>query len=235
MAGRAAAGLDINTLEFGLLPPHFDPDEEILSVADWESILPNYSSYYPHSFRSVLPFLLASLVYHRGWLIGNGADLKGHLQEKHPFRASRVVADGWLGKLKDKVHLGTMSNPVTKLTASGIPPHLGLTNEIQKLGIRIGTLEQAMTDACDSVPEKVATLLEQRIAIDGVNPVTRADLENLQSSVVRDVGVLLQDHFRANVIPPEPQAEPAAPQPQEYPGGKLMDNGYRVWWYAPRA
>ena len=128
-----------------------------------------------------------------------------------------------------------MSNPVTKLTASGIPPHLGLTNEIQKLGIRIGTLEQAMTDACDSVPEKVATLLEQRIAIDGVNPVTRADLENLQSSVVRDVGVLLQDHFRANVIPPEPQAEPAAPQPQEYPGGKLMENGYRVWWYAPRA
>ncbi len=44
--GRCAAGLDINSEQFSVLPPHFGNNQEgILSVNEWEDILPGYSTY----------------------------------------------------------------------------------------------------------------------------------------------------------------------------------------------
>ena len=54
--GRAATGLDINSLEFSCLPPHLDLSANFLSNDIWESILPGYVTFYPVEFRSI--FLL---------------------------------------------------------------------------------------------------------------------------------------------------------------------------------
>ena len=66
LAGRIAAGLNYNTgADFAVLPPHFSG--HALTPEEWLIILPYYESY-PVNFQAVLPFLLASLVYHWDWI-----------------------------------------------------------------------------------------------------------------------------------------------------------------------
>lgn len=49
--GRAATGLDLNEPSFAILPPHFDCTEgPVLSLQEWELILPGYSNTYPAEF-----------------------------------------------------------------------------------------------------------------------------------------------------------------------------------------
>jgi hypothetical protein len=74
--GRAATGLDLNDIEFASLPPHFC--EQVLSLKEWELILPGYTTFYPECFRVAIPYLLASLAYHRTWL-------KNDLPKSHPL------------------------------------------------------------------------------------------------------------------------------------------------------
>lgn len=72
LCGRAATGLPLTDAEFAILPPHLNISEgSILTLNQWNQILPGYSSYYLESFRPVIPFLLASLVYHKRFLEEN--------------------------------------------------------------------------------------------------------------------------------------------------------------------
>lgn len=50
VCGRAATGLPVTDVSFSNLPPHFVSDI-ILSINEWEDILPGYSTFYPMSFR----------------------------------------------------------------------------------------------------------------------------------------------------------------------------------------
>jgi hypothetical protein len=59
--GRLAAGLDWSSPDFALLPPHFAHGNGP-TVEELRAIFPTYDNY-PDSFRPVLPFLVASLVY----------------------------------------------------------------------------------------------------------------------------------------------------------------------------
>ncbi len=68
LCGRAATGLSLVSVDFSMLPPHFDQSSPIMSLEDWDIYLPGYSTYYPEKFRKVIPFLLASLCYHKEYL-----------------------------------------------------------------------------------------------------------------------------------------------------------------------
>ncbi|KAG9400139.1 hypothetical protein AC1031_022012 [Aphanomyces cochlioides] len=74
--GRCASGSDVNDVNFAQLPPHFNG--LVLSSTQWDSILPGYSTKFPPTFRCVIPFLLASLAFHRYWL-------KATLHSNHPY------------------------------------------------------------------------------------------------------------------------------------------------------
>ena len=46
--GRAATGLSTNDPDFAILPPHFNTTKgPVISVQEWEDILPGYETYYP--------------------------------------------------------------------------------------------------------------------------------------------------------------------------------------------
>ena len=127
--GRAATGLDANGTSFAVLPPHFDQScGQVLSIAQWEDIMPNFSTFYPISFRKVCHFLLASLVYHQDWL-------KENLPCDHPLFSQRVWESSILNDLKDHVHAGTMTNPITKLTATGLNVHVAASAWPRGLGV----------------------------------------------------------------------------------------------------
>ncbi len=104
--GRAAAGLNLNTTEFSCLPPHFDDtggkfslDSHshfidllgvVLSTTEWETIVPGYLTFYPTAFRVALPYLLASLSFHKDWL-------KKTLFPSHPlFQQQFGPLDYWI-------------------------------------------------------------------------------------------------------------------------------------------
>jgi hypothetical protein len=65
--GRAASGLPLTDKMFAALPPHFLPAEPLLKDSMYEDILPGFKDF-PESFKSVLPYLLASLIHHQKFL-----------------------------------------------------------------------------------------------------------------------------------------------------------------------
>jgi hypothetical protein len=112
--GRAATGLNINDVQFAILPPHFDEKcTPILSREEWETILPGFSTIFPSGFRSALPFLLASIVYHSEFLIEN-------LPSAHPLFVSRLWTTGTVGRLKSRVLTGVVENTCSGLQATGM-------------------------------------------------------------------------------------------------------------------
>jgi len=109
------------------LPPHFDLSAgEVLTLAEWEQILPGYRSFYPQRFRQVLVFLLASLVHHKSWL-------KDRLSSNHPLFQSRLWSSDILDRLSSKAYIGVGKHPTTGLIATGVPPHIRLANQIEIL------------------------------------------------------------------------------------------------------
>ena len=120
LCGRAATGLNINSIDFGALPPHFWTEDAapLLTVQEWVELVPDFERY-PDSFRQVLPFLLASVIYHREWLESN-------LHRDHPLFISRVwtmpgktAGTTRFEELREHVYSGAMHNPKTGLTATG--------------------------------------------------------------------------------------------------------------------
>lgn len=70
LCGRAATGLSLNSVDFAMLPPHFDTTDSnpILTEEEWELYVPGYKTFYPEKFRRVFPYLMASLCYHKRYL-----------------------------------------------------------------------------------------------------------------------------------------------------------------------
>lgn len=67
-----------------MLPPHFNQTAgPVMSTIEWEDVLPEYTSFYPDSFRVAIPYLLASLIYHIDWL-------RNKLNPNHPIFMQRV-------------------------------------------------------------------------------------------------------------------------------------------------
>lgn len=173
LCGRAATGLPLTDPTFASLPPHFDlPNGEILSIEQWELILPGYSTFYPTSFQQVVPFLLASLIYHKQFL-------KDHLPAQHPLFLTRVWTSGLMDGLAPRVHAGCGRNPVTKLTATGIPPHIVLANEIVELKTELRSLREELIDRLVQMPQNVSSHMRNEFTIEGAVQITRADVQSL--------------------------------------------------------
>ncbi len=83
LCGRMASGLPFSDERFSTLPYHFDSSTlPWFTNAFWNSIVPGYN-HYPLGFQSVIPFLLAALVYHEQYL-------KTTLRSNHPLLLSPV-------------------------------------------------------------------------------------------------------------------------------------------------
>jgi len=158
---------------FAALPPHFDQSNgNIMSVEEWELILPGYSSFYPVSFRKVCPFLLASLVHHMDWL-------KDNLSINHPLFISRVWTSGLLDRLKPLLQSGNISNPITKLCATGVPEYVQLSSDIESLKNRMTSFEGSMTIKIDDLPQKLKDVMFENLQINGAIPITASQVQDM--------------------------------------------------------
>ena len=177
LCGRAATGLSITDVAFADLPPHFDLSEgAVLTVAQWEDILPGYSTYFPQSFRQVLPFLLASIVYHKDYL-------RETLHASHPLFLTRLWTSGVLDTLSAKVYSGNGKHPVTHMTATGIPPHILLANELAAVKCELQDLRSVLLCKLNEVPDKVKECMLENFQVDGTVPITASQVHTMMSDM----------------------------------------------------
>lgn len=177
LCGRAATGLPITDTAFAALPPHFDlPDGAVLTQEEWENVLPGYTTFYPQCFKQVVPFLLASLIFHRAYLTAE-------LPAAHPLFSSRAWTCGIMTREAHRVHTGVGHNPVSGLTATGIPPHIVLANEVCGLKAEVGHLREELIKRLEHMPESISSHMREQFTIEGAVQVTRSDVQLLMAEM----------------------------------------------------
>lgn len=175
LCGRMLCGLDYNSENFAILPPHFPHDITALFTDDyWNGIVTGYNNY-PDSFKTTFPFLLASVVYHEDYLRTN-------LDADHPIFSARVFTqNAILEKLRGNVLLGTARCEQTGMIASGIPPHLAAAAKIENLHSKVEALLKSNDDLRQQLPQVLATEVMAKIMsqleINGAVAVTPEVLE----------------------------------------------------------
>jgi hypothetical protein len=193
VCGRAASGLPLTDVSFANLPPHFlRNDEDCLSTGEWEDILPGYSTFYPLNFREVIPFLLASLIYHYSYLV----DLETS-NPRHPLFLQRVWTSGVLLRLKDKVGAGCNRNPISKMTATGVPPHLVLANSIVDLQKDLAVLKVDIVSKLEQLPEALKQSMLENFQIEGTVPITRHEMQEMMRLSIDDLKKTIENSLNS--------------------------------------
>lgn len=217
VCGRAATGLPLTDTSFANLPAHFLTGDNGISTAEWENILPGYSAFYPMSFREVIPYLLASLVYHRTYLREMQAS-----KPRHPLFLQYVWTSGILERVKDSVGAGCNRNPISKLFATGVPPHLVLANKIADMQCGIDVMRDDIIVRLESLPEQLKLSLLENFRVEGVVPITQTQIAQMLS----DLKVTILSAMRQeNQVPPTTLAHVTTV------GEVVSDDvtGYTVW------
>lgn len=175
LCGRAATGLPIVSKDFAMLPPHFNitRDGAPLTPEEWAVYLPGYTDFFPQAFRQVVPYLLASLVYHREFL-------ENTLHVDHPLRKARVWTSGILPTLDSKVFGGKRTDAGSSvMSATGIPPHIVIAQELDELKQVFLRFIDKVDGNFEALPQTLKEMLLANFAINGAVPVTREEIVSM--------------------------------------------------------
>jgi hypothetical protein len=180
---RICCGLDLQTLDFSILPPHFT--SEVLDTIQFESFVPNYDMY-EDSFKTAIPFLVASVCYQiqTGWIDTN---LHGH-----PIYYSMFWRQGW-GRLLSqpgKISVHRSRCPCCDMSATGVP---GIVNIASKVHENTTQLE----DFGDKI-EDLRTCIFECLGGDDASTLAdkvTSDVLSQLSSQIDDLGLAMQDSF----------------------------------------
>jgi hypothetical protein len=145
------------------------------------------------------------------------------LPSQHPLLNSYLFASGAVATLKPHVLTGCGFCPVTGLTATGIPPHLAITNELTKAMQQTGLMKEALLTKCAELPSEMVTVLLSKFSINGALPVTLDDLKSLLKEAVAQMRTEIRD------------ALPAASSPTVSPLlDPNLDPRFSVWQWGGR-
>lgn len=181
--GRVLSGLSFIDSSFATLPPHFSEDG--LRLIAWNTILPQYSRL-PATFKQSLPMLLASVCYHEEWL-------RSTLPAHHPLFSTHLFASGAVEQLKPHVLLGCSRCPVTGMVATGIPPHLVMSNGLTDVVKHTQALKEELLSRCAQLPKELTDTLLDKFTIHGAIPVTAADLTGMLNTIMAQMRAELRE------------------------------------------
>jgi len=136
--GRIVAGLPHGSCDFGYLPPHFHPGFDY----EWSEVVPCYDLL-PVTFKRVVPFLVASVVFHNTWLRSN-------VHSNHPIFRNTLWTKGSLSQLQDLISSGINKSSNTELRATGLSPNL----------IRLSNIDQSLHNLTEKVESIITTTNE---------------------------------------------------------------------------
>ena len=193
--GRTANGLPLTDQRFATLPPHFIVGETMLEDATYKEVIGAFGSL-PKCFQPVLPFLVASLTYHKDFLLET-------LPSTHPLFQSRFWVSGLLMRLQDRVLTGCGENKLSQMTATGVSPTLVLANQLDKLtstvngmistaAMHLEELLSAWKDGFDAPPNLISTHIRDSLEITGAISVTQADVFRIVTTAFESYAATLQ-------------------------------------------
>lgn len=127
LVGRTVAQLQFTADEFDVLAPHFQPETlRAIYAIGWSNVLPDYDSL-PETFQRVVPYLAASLVYHKK----TGA-LNRIYPEDHPIFAQPLFTiPAIFDMMKDGVILAFSHCEHSNMSATGVPALIAVSREIR--------------------------------------------------------------------------------------------------------
>ena len=176
LTGRTVCGLPNTDCTFSTLPPHFIDTFEMTNK-EWLQTLPIYNSY-PNTFKQVVPYLLASIVYHEEWLRNN-------LHNNHPLFSTQLFTYYVnLNYFRNNIVTGIGRCNKSKMIATGIPPHLALVNQLIGLSTNINECKEELNKQSIKLPKLVSTEILKKFSINGAVPVTQDDLNKIVNEIV---------------------------------------------------
>jgi hypothetical protein len=155
---------------------------------EWEVLIPGYSKL-PEGFRGVVPYLVASVVFHDSFL-------RQHLHPLHPLFSSQLYAQGFVSRLSGAVLGGSVRCPLTGMVATGIPSFMSIGREIAAVRDEMKKLESMQLEHKNQLVKEIAGLpaaLEDRLlnsfSIEGAQ-VSRRDLLDISGHVTACIDAL---------------------------------------------
>lgn len=202
VVGRAVAGLPVYNSQFATLPPHFLAEGmERLRKIDPRKIISWYHKA-PDSFKTVFPYLVASVVYHYEFLVEK-------LSPQHPlwqqrmFRCEIDVGEEGVfpcvyDALKELVRTGQFEDQEVGMKASGLPSHLILNEKLDRISEKmtalsertersIAALKELICSKSDQLPRALHDELLKHFNVEGVVPINMDDLK----AAIRENNVLV--------------------------------------------
>ena len=187
LTGRVLSGLPFNDASFASLPPHFTA--EGLAKIRWTTVLPLYTRI-PETFKRALPYLLASICFHEQWL-------RSTLPAHHPLFHTHLFASGDVQMLRMFVVAGRNRCPLTSVIATGIPPHLVLSNELTDVARQTELLKETLLTKCTELPAELVSVMLSKFSINGAIPVTIDDIKMLLNNAVNQMRAELREAIPA--------------------------------------
>jgi hypothetical protein len=112
------------------------------------------------------------------------------------IRATTVstVYGMYIRATQGRVGTGCNCNPISKLFATGVPPHLVLANRFVDLESHVGSMDISLTNRIDrmnvemrtvlgGLPEELKKNMLQNFRVDGVMPITEVQISNMMESL----------------------------------------------------
>ena len=85
------------------------------------------------------------------------------------------------------VGAGCNRNPISKLTATGVPPHLILANSMVDLRHDIGVMREEIISKLEQLPEALKHSMLENFQIEGTVPITRHEMQDMMKSSIDDL------------------------------------------------
>ena len=178
---------------------------------------PDYSTWYPPKFRQVIPFLVASLGYHKQWLIDN-------LHPNHPLFNSRLwTNEKFQLELIPRILSGTFYNRTGGLRATGVPCHLIIARKVEELGDQIQKQNEKFSTLLDDIPESDKNKILDHFTVNGQS-LSRADAQAMLTNMRQELCDLIRNN-------PQQQQQAQAPLMENDDGSVVSPDGYKLFYW----
>jgi hypothetical protein len=162
--GRILSGLNATSPELSTLPPRFKSSD--IESINWSEILVDFHKY-PQDFKIVVPYLVASVLYHTDYIIR-------HLPSSHPIFNSRF----WRNRTQI-AFLQSQVLPPTRMTCA--------ETGMQATGISPVTQLQYSFDVLKTDLIKIVTQEKE-----STQPITKEDFRTFRQQISQDISAALQ-------------------------------------------
>ena len=178
--------------------------------------------------------MLASLVFHADFL-------RDELDSQHPLFSSRLFTGGYVERLQGKVISGVYYDPITRMTATGVPHYVQLRIMVEALTDRteqgISLTASVRDDILKKIeaftaalPRSLANSLLQNFSVNGAIPLTQ---DHLQAMIANNTEAIL-GQIRELLHRPHQRQAPHNDGPVEAGLAAADNNAYQLWNWGGR-